>query len=241
MTKKVVPLAEVAARRALSSKRLQGLTRDAKDKIRGRHTYGTKSLMLRISRLDKDGDDDVDLAELEAQAEAINSMCETILTTWTNSGVISALFLSLTVSYLTGGPIVPHESLADANIDDQPLQLAFAILMVISVGASVLSVILALIMYVRLTVHMVDLEDKVWFLAKTKFRLPEYTMALAILSLTLATLPGMILSFGLSVGGTMCGIVALFFLLLLFFGISDRQKTHNYLKEKFDGEISATR
>ena len=142
------PLTTGASREAITSTRFSGLYSGARQKLAGKHTYGTKAIMLRVARLDADGDSKVTPAELDAQRDEIVKMCETIQTNWTNSGVISALILSLAIPFLFEGPLSVHESLTSDSVADA-LQLTYAIMLTICVACSFMSMMLALVMCAR--------------------------------------------------------------------------------------------
>ena len=94
--------------------------------------------------------------------------------------------------------------------------------------------------YTRLTVHMIDVEDKAWFLTTTKFRLPEYALIGSIGAVTSTIIPGAIVTFGTTVGAIMSCILLLYVALFSLWGVRDLMTTHKYLKDKFAAEYPAT-
>ena len=87
---------------------------------------------------------------------------------------------------------------------------------------------------------MIDVEDKVWFLTTTKFRLPEYALIGSLSAVTSTIIPGAIVTFGTTVGAIMSGVILLYLVLFTLWGVRDLMITHKYLKDKFAAECPAT-
>jgi hypothetical protein len=167
--------------------------KDVKGSIGGSewHSYGTRAILLRIARVQS-------THFSEDSVENVLNLCSTVTQNWTNSGVVSSLMLAISTSFMQN---VPEQHYTDLSTTTTHALIKWhALLAAISSACSICSIISAAIMFQRLTVHMIDVEDKIHFLLCTKIRVPEYTMGLGILTLLAALLIRNVVSYGSEFG-----------------------------------------
>jgi hypothetical protein len=136
-------------------------------------SYGTRCLALRIARIDMNREGEVTEEEIKLCEEEIDRLATTMETYWTNISVVSALLLTITVGAILN-PVNADGSLSPE--DASTYRLFYGMAMIVSTAFSITSIFMTVTLYTELTVHMVDLEDKVYFFNNTNARLPEYAM-----------------------------------------------------------------
>eukprot|EP00808_Paulinella_micropora_P030298 g64816.t1 len=202
--------------------------------LRSKHSYGTRAILLRIGRLaTHEADKKLSENDLKKYEDAITDLCDTLQAHWTNNGVISALLLTMTVPFMVATIEAHYDLDADVGL---VLQKAFGILLSVSTAMALCSVLSAATLFMRLNVHMIDVEDKVFFLTHTKLRMPEYFMVASLVTLLSSLVFGTIMAQGVDVGVPMAAAFLAGLAVLALWLFLDNFKVHSYLGPKLSRE-----
>ena len=89
-------------------------------------------------------------------------------------------------------------------------------------------------MHTELTVHMIDIEDKIWYLTKTShLRLPEYLCHTAIILMVFAVLIAAFMVYGEHKAWITVGCLLVILVLSCCIHAVGKRRLHNHLDDKF--------
>jgi hypothetical protein len=181
--------------------------------LKGKMTPLHQALAIRFRQLDENNSGALSVSEIRLHGDEIEAVVTSIREFFTSTGVVAALLLGITAPTIMQASLnspsfyaaaeCTNSTLADESREPLFCQLSeenkmvlatvFVQALWIASVASLITVMACLQFYIFLTVAMIDLEDKLWFLSEMPIQMPRFMLAFALLSTLVGLIAGIIL------------------------------------------------